>query len=129
MPSGHIRFSKLLEQHLTHVVQKFVTSGQLLTPNLLRELRDAIRTTIVGIFSKSSRAPSLEAMNWLADEYFKAVNVATSEGTSSVAELIIHNEYKLSDMSYSDIELLHNLFNGTKMGAKLEQEYARRTIA
>jgi hypothetical protein len=126
---GHIRFNKLLEQHLTHVVQRFVTGDRSLTPALLHELRDAIRATIIGIFTKSTHAPSVEAINWVADEYFKAVNVQTSEGTVPVGELIIHNEYKLAAMSYSDIELLRNLFNDTKMGPKLEQEYSRRTIS
>ena len=49
----HIRFHQLLETHLNSIIQKrFVNRA--LTPEMMREMRNAIHETIGGVFAKSS---------------------------------------------------------------------------
>lgn len=125
----HIRFSRLLEEHLVNVMQKKFCEGEpvALTPAMLREIRDELRNEVKGIFAKSSHSLSTPALEWVGDQYFKVMWVMTNGGKPvQIAELIIQNDHDLMQMPASDIVLLSDLFNETKMSAGLEAERARR---
>jgi hypothetical protein len=124
MDGKPIRFSQLLELHLNNVVKKKFTSCQL-TSAVLCELRETLREQVSNVFAKGKHRLTFEALVWLTDQYFKAVKVNDDK---TVEELIVINEYKLDALPYCDIELLHNLFNETKLGPMLEEEYRRRNL-
>jgi hypothetical protein len=121
----HIRFSKLLELHLLNVVRKKFTNEQL-TPATLRMIRDEIRSHVDAIFAKSSFKLSEEARGWVANQYFKSIKVNNDQ---PVSDLVIINEFKLDKLTYSELELLKNLFNETAPGQELLVEWDRRSKA
>jgi hypothetical protein len=116
-----MRFYRLLELRLADVAQQLIFRE--VTENVLREVRDAIFTEIRDLFAKSNHRLSFEALSWLSDQYFKALKI---NNDVTVAELIVLNEYKLADMSFSDVQLLHQLYHGTRLGTELDVEYTRR---
>lgn len=121
----HIRFSQLLEQHLITIIRRDF-AGKQLTPQLLRELRDAIKQQLTWVFDRSSHKLSTNALGWITNQFFKAVRI--NEDTT-VNDQIVLNDYNLADLPYDDIELMRNLFDQTKMSALLEEEYQRRSQA
>lgn len=125
MSDGVISFAKLLELKVNHAVQQRF-NHQAVTPDLLRELRDLIRQQVDAVFLPSSYSLTAEARGWLANQMFSAVKI---NGETSIAELVIINEYKLAEMPYHDVKLLHDLFKKTAVGQLLEEECARRSAA
>jgi len=120
-----IRFAELLELHLNNVVQqKFINES--LTPNLMREIRASIRTTIDSVFTASKYKIGPNARAWLTDQFFKSIKF---NGGEMMADQVIIHEYKLSDLPYNDVQLLKNLFNETVMGPLLEEEFRRRSAS
>lgn len=128
MESKPIRFSRLLEQHILKKVNKQFTN-QSLDPPTLRAIRDLIRNEVCALFNKSSHRLTETAQFWVANQIFRNIKIGTPEGMTPINELVIINEYKLTDMPYSDIELMRNLFGTTTMGPELEEEYRRRNVA
>jgi hypothetical protein len=125
-----IRFAKLLEQHIVLKVNKKLSESKPSIDNkTLHEIRDFVRELVHGIFGKSSHKVTDDGLNWVANQLFKNIELSTNEGKKSVNELVVFNEYKLADLPYSDIQLLHNLFNESAMGPELEDEYERRSAA
>ena len=125
MAGKHIRFAELLEQHVTNVItKKFMHEA--LTPALMRDMRDTIKTTVGIVFDRSNHSLTPAALGWLSNQFFKAIKV---NGDEKISEQIIMNDYNLSQLSYHDIELLRNLFNETDLRWVLEEEYKRRTLA
>lgn len=125
MEGQPVRFYELLSLHLNNVIKKRFTNCSL-DPKTLREVRDVVREQVSGVFGKSSLNVSPEAVNWVANQFFKAIRFNDDQ---SLAELVIINEYKLTEMPYLDIELLKNLFSGTTLGVELREEYDRRSQA
>ncbi len=117
-----IRFFQLLELQLSKVIK----SSKELTPEGLKQLRGSIRETIDGIFSKSRFKLSTEATTWLTDQYFKAIKVSDDK---LISDLVVINEYKLSELEFNDIQLLRNLFLETTLGASLDAELQRRSAS
>lgn len=120
-----VRFHQLLEQQLNAILKKRFLN-EALTPPKLREIREAFREQISGVFEKSTRRLSPKATTWLTDQYFKAVKVNDDQ---LMTDMVVLNEYKLSELEFNDIQLLRNLFNETIMGPELEAEYRRRNVS
>lgn len=124
-----IRFSELLELHVNNVISRKFTrkdpKDQVeLTPDLMREIRDAILEAIGNVFAKSNHKLTPEAVSWLSNKFFKAVQINSNQ---TMSDLVVINEYKLSQLPYHDVELLRNLFNETALEEELEEEYRRRS--
>jgi hypothetical protein len=117
-----IRFSELLEKRLNDVISRKYCY-EALTPAALKGIRDTIREVVISIFNKSSYNPSYEMMGWIANQYFRRIQI---NGSQSMDELVIINEFKLSEMSTFDISLLRSLFSGTTIGSDIELEVERR---
>jgi len=127
MAGKNVRFAQLLEIHVSNVItKKYVTDKEcFVTSDFFKEVRETVKSTIEGVFAKSSHKLSTEAMVWLSDQYFKAIKI----NGAMMGEQVIINEYKLSSMPYSDIELMRNLFNESAIGVALEEEYRTRSQA
>ena len=126
--SKPIRFAELLEQHIVNQVnRKFATSGAMLNNDTLHQIRDLVTEQVSGVFRKSSHQVGNLALTWLSNQIFQTLQIGTTDGKKSIRELVIFNEYKLSEMPYSDLQLLRNLFNETTMGPELEEEYRKRS--
>lgn len=125
-----IRFAQLLELHIiTQVNKKFAGSKKAIDNVVLHELRDMVKGQVHGIFKKSSHKVTDLGLDWVSNQLFRNLELSTNEGKKPINELVVFNEYKLADLPYSDIQLLHNLFNETAMGPELEDEYKRRSAA
>lgn len=120
-----IRFHQLLEIQLNNIIQKQFVNEQL-TPEMMRSLREAIRKQLVDVFSKSKFQLSARALIWLGDQYFKAIRINDNQ---LMNDQVVINEYKLMELEFYDIQLLHNLFNETVMGPELDAELKRRSAS
>lgn len=129
MAEKHVRFAELLVLHLNTKIKKSFPQGTSVTPERLREIRDCVRNTCAEVFSKSSHKLSPDAINWVANQFFKSIKVSTTDGDVTVKDLVIINEYKLSELPYHDIQLMRNLFNETEMAQELHEEYKRRGVS
>lgn len=125
MSEGRIRFHQLLELHLVSTIKKKFL-GQALTPATLREVRDEVVSIVGGVFEKSHHRLSPEAISWVANQHFKRMRVNDQQ---SINDLVVINEHKLSELSFSELELLKNLFGETAIGPELTTEYQRRSQA
>jgi len=127
MAGKNVRFAQLLEIHISNVItKKYITDKEsFVTANFFKEVRETVKSTIEGVFAKSKYKLGTEALVWLSDQYFKAVKI----NGAMMGEQVIINEYKLSSMPYSDIELMRNLFNESAIGVVLEEEYRSRSQA
>lgn len=119
-----IRFHQLLEIQLNNQLKKFL--HEQLTPALMRSIREEIRSTIDGVFSKSRFRLSANATTWLTDQYFKGIRLNDDQ---LMSDQVVINEYKLSELEFNDIQLLRNLFNETLMGPELDAEMKRRSVS
>lgn len=122
MEKKHIRFSQLLEVHLKGVLKRFL--HEQLTPEVLRSIRDSIQSAIADVFEKSSHKLDARSINWLAHRYFAAVKVNDDQ---SINDMVVINEYKLSELPYDDIVLMRNLFDRTILAPDLDAEYRLRS--
>lgn len=125
----HVRFAELLRLALNTKIKKKFASGQTLDHVMLREIRDCVRDTVTEIFSKSKHPISEQAMHWVANQYFKSIQLGTTDGTKTMGDLIVINDHNLGDMSFTDIQLMKNLFNETDMSIALNEEYRRRSAS
>jgi hypothetical protein len=123
-PVGHVRFADLLASRISAVVKK--RQGESLTPELMRSMREDIRATIGGIFAKSSRSLDERTVVWLTNQYFKGLQINQN---ISMNDLVVMNEYNLSQLPYTDIQLLRNLFDQTSLADELNEEYKRRSAS
>ena len=119
-----IRFHQLLELQLNNCLKKFL--HEQLTPALMRSIREEIRSTINGVFSKSTHKLTTEATTWLTDQYFKGIRLNEEQ---LMSDQVVINEYKLSELEFNDIQLLRNLFIDTTMGPELDAELRRRSAS
>lgn len=125
----HVRFAELLRLNLNDKIKKKFSDGKTLTPKVLREVRDCVQETITDVFAKSTHPLSEKAINWVANQYFKSIEIGTPDGKITINELVVVNDYPLSDMSFGDIQLMKNLFNETEMSTALAEEYSRRSTS
>lgn len=125
----HVRFAELLRLTLNTKIKKKFADGRTLDDTVLHEVRDCVRDTITDVFSKSSHKLTPKALNWVSNQYFKSIQLGTSEGPVTINELVVVNDFPLSDMTFSDIQLMRNLFNETDMSIPLEEEYRRRNAS
>lgn len=121
-PEKRIRFAELLELHISNIIKKRFVNEQL-TPVLMRQIRETIREQITTVFDRGNHKLEVKSITWLTDQYFKAVKL----NSELMEELIILNEYKLTELPYHDIQLLRNLFTNTRLSAALDEEYVRRS--
>lgn len=124
MSHNRIRFHQLLEVQLNNILKKFV--NEQLTPTLMRRIREAIRTQLEDVFSRSRCNLSSNALTWLTDQYFKAIQLNEDQ---LMSDQVVINEYKLHELEFNDIQLLRNLFLETKMGPELDVELKRRSAS
>lgn len=119
-----IRFYQLLEQRLSREIKKHVSSE--LTPETMRSIRESIRRTINGVFSKSNHKLSEHAVTWLTDQYFKGIRLNEDQ---LMSDQVVINEYRLPELEFTDIQLLRNLFLETQMGPELDEELRHRSAS
>ena len=126
MASNQPRFVELLNQHVVDTVQRKFERQQL-NPATMREIRFTIRTVIDGVFTKSDKYKLTEtARAWLTNQYFRRLQVNDSQ---TMDDLIVINEYKLAQLSYSDIALLRDLYDQTDLAAELDAEHRSRSAS
>jgi len=126
MEGKHIRFTQLLETHLNSAIQKEFNGRPELTTNVLREVRDTLKEKITSVFTRSQKHKlTPDSIGWLTNQYFKSIKVADDV---HVSDLIVINEYSLSDLPYHDIEMLHNLYSDSKAPwvTELREEFKKR---
>lgn len=129
MEGKPIRFSQLLELHITNQINKKFTNAAV-DNDTLHQMHALVKEQVLGVFKKSSHTVTDAGLAWLSNEIFKHISLATTDGGKKhIGELVIFNEYKLADLPYSDIQLLRNLFNETAYGPELEDEYRSRSAA
>lgn len=120
------RFVELLNQHVVDTVQRKFEHQQL-NPTTMRQIRDAIREVVDRVFTKSPKYNLTETGRaWLTNQYFKRLEV---NGGQSMNDLIVINEYKLSQLSYSDVKLLHDLYDQTDLADELNAEHRARSAS
>lgn len=115
------RFSDLLAMHISNTIKKRFMNEQL-NENTIKSIRNCIQDVVHGIFRKSTYNLSDDALNWISNQYLKSVNL----NGSSINDLVLINDYDLSDMTHYDITLMRKLFNETNMSEQLDKEYLRR---
>jgi hypothetical protein len=120
-----IRFSELLTQHVNRKIVRCVKDHPNVDPVLLKNIRDIIQDTVSGIFQKSTHKLSYPAMGWLANQYFRSIKL----DSTPVDDMIVINDYKMSDMTFNDVQLLRNLFDDTRISSQLNAEFKRRTAS
>ena len=126
MASNQPRFVELLNRHVVDTVQRKFEHQQL-TPATMREIRSTIRAVIDGVFTKSDKYKLTETGRaWLTNQYFKRLHVNASQ---TMNDLIVINEYKLTELSYSDIALLRDLYDQTDLADELNAEYRSRSAS
>ena len=69
---------------------------------------------------------SANALTWLGDQYFKAIKINDDQ---LMSDTVVINEYTLTELEFNDIQLLRNLFSGTRMGPELNEELQRRSVS
>ena len=116
------RFAQLLTQHIENTVSRKFVHVQL-TNAVMHDIRQTIRTIIDNIFERSSHKLSETGRAWLANLFFKRIKVNDGERMN---DLIVINEYNLSQLTYHDVELLSGLFDQTDLAAELGDEYRTR---
>jgi hypothetical protein len=122
------RFADLLTLHVSNTVKKNFLNESL-NSRTLHAIRDCVHKTIADVFNRSSHRLTPEALNWVSNQYFRAIQIGSTEGKQSINDMVVFNDYKLADMPFSDIQLMRNLFNETAMSAELEAEYRRRNAS
>ena len=125
MAKKQIRFAELLTLHVNNTIKKQFLNESL-TPQLLRSMRDCVHRTISDVFMRSSHTLSPKALNWLSNQYFKSIKL---NGSDTVEDITVFNDYPLSELTFSDVQLMRNLFNETALSTQLEEEYRRRSTS
>lgn len=125
----HVRFAELLRLNLNDKIKKKFADGRTVNEAVLREIRDCVRETIASIFAKSSYSLSEKAVNWVSNQYFKSIQLGTPNGPILINELVVINDFPLSEMTFQDIQLMKNLFNDMDMSTALNEEYNRRNVS
>lgn len=117
------RFAELLERHVQHTVQRKFEHEKLdhLT---MRKIRQTIREIIAGVFHRSTHKLTETAQAWLTDQIFKRLQVGPDV---CMADLIITNEHKLSQLETSDLRLMRELFDRTELAGELDAELSVRS--
>lgn len=116
-----VRISELLGERIHNVIQ-----ARFLNQDVNEETFKAIHEEILGIikwiFAKSKHKLTNNAMGWLANQYFKSIEL----NGQKLGALVIFNDYDLSTMSRDDILLLHDLFNEKFCFEELQKEFNKR---
>lgn len=128
MSDGTIRFSKLLEHRILSDISKKFT-GRLMDQVALREIRDCIREHVYGVFEKSTLHLSRESLSWVANQFFRNVSIGTGGTTQKMHEMVVINDHPLEEMPLSDLQTLRSIFNETKMGPLLDEEFSKRGLS
>jgi hypothetical protein len=124
----NIKFYQLLEVHLNAVIQKTLKESDQkdLTTKLIREVRDSLNQAVSTIFGKSKYKLSTEALSWLTNQFFKRIKINEDQ---IMNDQVVINDYDLSELTFDDIQLLHNLFIETQMGPELDSELRKRNLS
>ena len=116
------RFADLLESHIQNVVQRRFQYASL-DPVTMRSIKRTIEELITSIFQRSTYKLSEISLSWLTCQIFKRLRVGPD---ASMANLIVINEHKLSDLPIDDVKLLYQLFDVTDMANELREELTAR---
>ncbi len=117
-----IRFKNILEARFRSTLKTFV--NQRLSPITLRKIKVALVNDIKCVFAASNFSIDDITKEWLANQYFKHVELNGGEGT--LIDLVIIKDHELSTISDVDIETLYSLFSGTKIFDDIVNEKERR---
>jgi hypothetical protein len=119
-----IKFHQMFEIQLNNVlVNEF--QNQSITPEIMRAMRECIRTEIEKVFSKSRHDISSNAKTWLTDQYFKSIKIGNNQVMS---DQVVINEYRLDELEQSDIKTLFSLYHNTDLGNSLKEEIQNRKM-
>ncbi len=119
-----VSFHGLLEQRFNIALKKF--EYRALTPELMRQIYAEIRWIVDGVFSVSRHKLSREATTWLANQYFKSIKINDDQ---LMDDNVVFNEYNLSELEATDIQLLYSLFHHTRLGQELADELRTRNAS
>ncbi len=126
MSTTQLRFVEFLNRYIVDTIQRKFEQQQL-NPATMREIRSTIRTVIDGVFTKSDNYKLTEtARAWLTNQYFRRLQVNDNQ---TMDDLIVINEYKLAQLSYSDIALLRDLYDQTDLADELNAEHRSRNAS
>lgn len=109
------------------LLQNIASSSDVdLSPDGLKRLRNDMQAAVKSQFPEGL---SREAVVWLTDRYFKAINVshATGEPDQSMMDLVVLNEYDLNDLTIDDVKTLYDVFSTTLLGQELATNLKKRS--
>lgn len=125
MAKEQVRFAELLTQHLEDTIWRRY-SMEHLTPAVMREIRVTIRSTVDNVFERSSHKLSDDARAWLTDQFFKRIKINDNQ---LMNDMVVIHEYKLTQLTYHDVELLRGLFDATDLAPEINGEYRTRSAS
>jgi hypothetical protein len=117
-----VKFYRLLETYVKRLLDAY--SGKDLTPDLMHSIRNTIHDRVASVFNQSKQNVSDKAVRWLTDQLFKSIKVDDMH----MADLVVINEYVLSELNDHDVQLLHDLFCETTFGFMLTDELRTRKV-
>lgn len=123
MPEAKPERVRSIESLLQNIAS---TSDVDLSPDGLKRLRNDMQAAVKSQFPEGL---SREAIVWLTDRYFKAINVshATGEPDQSMMDLVVLNEYDLNDLTIDDVKTLYDVFSTTLLGQELATNLKKRS--
>jgi hypothetical protein len=123
-----VRFAALLEDALNRAVQEYAANKLSMNREVIQLLRVDLKKRLELIFNKCDFRLAEKSIQWLADQYFKCVNVKTNTGeTINLGHaMILSDEVKLRDIPGDDLSIMTNLFGETDFGDDLFEELRRR---
>lgn len=112
-----------LDKQLRIVLEKYLREP--LTPLTMKCIREDIIFCVKTLLSEEAITETAP-IYWLSDFIFKRIKL---NGGILMSDQVVINEYKLSELSSSDIFVLERLFRDTDIGNELEKERAKRLLS
>lgn len=112
-----------LDKQLRTVLEKYLREP--LTPITMKCIREDIIFCVKTLLSEETITETAP-IYWLSDFIFKRIKL---NGDMLMSDQVVINEYKLSELSTTDIFVLERLFRDTDIGNELEKERAKRLLS
>jgi hypothetical protein len=112
-----------LDKQLRTILEKYLYEH--LTPITMKCIREDIIFCVKTLLSEEAITKTAP-IYWLSDFIFKRIKL---NGDMLMSDQVVINEYKISELSTSDIFVLERLFHDTDIGNELEKERVKRLLS
>jgi hypothetical protein len=112
-----------LDKQLRTILEKYLYEH--LTPITMKCIREDIIFCVKTLLSEEAITKTAP-IYWLSDFIFKRIKL---NGDMLMSDQVVINEYKISELSTSDIFVLGRLFHDTDIGNELEKERVKRLLS